>query len=96
VNLLIVNLPLLFIKLLPTYYSAILYIKATVVSVCLSVVQTGQGRVARANTRPLDLLAARNNRLGGFLAVQTSNLHPNKNIYNKKTTIFLKKKIEIK
>jgi hypothetical protein len=41
--------------------------------------------VARADTRPLDLLAARINRLGGLLAVQTSNLHPNKNIYNKKT-----------
>jgi hypothetical protein len=49
----------------------------------------GQGkaaRAARANTRPLDLLAARSNRLGGLLAVQTSNLHPNKYIYNKKIT----------
>jgi len=44
----------------------------------------GQGRAARANTRPLDLLVARSNRLGGLLTVQTSNLHPNKNIYNKK------------
>jgi len=55
-----------------------------------------QGRVARADTRPLDLLAARTNRLGDLLAVQTSNLHPNKNIYNKKPRIFLKKKIETK
>ncbi len=48
--------------------------------VCLSVVtnRAGQGRAARADTRPLDLLVARNNRLGGLLAVQTSNLHPNK------------------
>jgi hypothetical protein len=52
--------------------------------------------VAKVDTRPLDLLAARSNRLGGLLAVQTSNLHPNKNIYNKKTRIFLKKKIETK
>jgi len=67
------------------------------VFVCLSVVTNragqGQGRVAMANTRPLDLLAARINRLGGLLAVQTSNLHPNKYIYNKKTRFFLKKKI---
>jgi len=54
--------------------------------------KAGQGRVARADTRPLDLLAAHNNHLGGLLTVQTSNLHPNKNIYNKKTRIFLKKK----
>jgi hypothetical protein len=58
--------------------------------------RAGQGRATRADTRPLDLLSARNNRLGGLLAVQTSNLHPNKNIYNKKTRIFLKKKIETK
>jgi len=58
--------------------------------------QGGQDRVAMANTRPLDLLVARSNCLGGILAVQTSNLHPNKNIYNKKTRIFLKKKIETK
>jgi len=57
---------------------------------------TGQSRAARANTRPLDLLAAHSNRLGGLLAVQTSNLHPNKNIYNKKSRIFLKKKIKTK
>jgi hypothetical protein len=70
---------------------------------CLSVcgdkqdrARAGQGRAAKANTRPLDLLAARSNRLGGLLTVQTSNLHPNKNIYNKKTRIFLKKKIETK
>ncbi len=31
----------------------------------------GQGRVARADTHPLDLLAARNNRLGGlFILIQ--------------------------
>jgi hypothetical protein len=39
--------------------------------VCLSVVRAGQGRAARADTCPLDLLAARSNRLGGLLAVQT-------------------------
>jgi hypothetical protein len=69
-------------------------------SICLFVVTNragqGQGRAARADTCPLDLLAARSNRLRGLLAVQTSNLHPNKNIYNKKTRIFLKKKIETK
>jgi len=54
-----------------------------VVSVC----RDKQGKAA---TRPLDLLAARSNRL------QTSNLHPNKNIYNKKTRIKKKKKIETK
>jgi len=48
----------------------------------------GQGRAARADTRPLDLLAARSNRLGGILVVQTSNLHPNKYIYNKKLESF--------
>ncbi len=45
------------------------------VYVCLSVMtnraRQGQGRVIRANTRPLDLLAVRSNRLGGLLAVQT-------------------------
>jgi hypothetical protein len=51
----------------------------------------GQGRAARADTRPLDLLAARNNRLGGLLAVQTSNLHPNKIYIIKKLEFFLKK-----
>jgi hypothetical protein len=69
--------------------------------VCLSICgdkqgRAGQGRAARVDTRSLDLLAAHSNRLGGLLAVQTSNLHPNKNIYNKKTRIFLKKKIETK
>ncbi len=41
--------------------------------VCLSVVtnRAGQGRVAKADTRPLDLLVARSNCLGGLLAVQT-------------------------
>jgi len=58
--------------------------------------RAGQGKVARADTCPLDLLAACSNRLGGFLAVQTSNLHPNKYIYNKKTRIFLKRKRETK
>jgi len=60
--------------------AGILYIKATVVSVYLSVVtnRAGQGQ-GKANTRPLDLLAACSNRLGGLLTVQTSNLHPNKN-----------------
>jgi hypothetical protein len=49
----------------------ILYIKATVVSVCLWWQtwqvrgRAGQGRVARVYPCPLDLLAARNNRLGG-------------------------------
>jgi len=52
--------------------------------------------MARADTHPLDLLATRSNCLGGILVVQTSNLHPNKNIYHKKTRIFLKKKIETK
>jgi len=56
----------------------------------------GQGKAAKADTCPRDLLAARSNRLGGLLAVQTSNLHPNKYIYNNKTRIFLKKKIETK
>jgi len=73
-------------------------IKSNSVVVCLSMVtnRAGQGRAARADTRPLDLLAACSNCLGGLLTVQTSNLHPNKNIYNKKTIIFLKKKIETK
>jgi hypothetical protein len=46
----------------------------------------GQGRAAKADTHPVDLLAARSNRLGGLLAVQTSNLHPYIYIYiyNKK------------
>jgi len=62
--------------------------------VCMSVCgdkqgRAGQGRAARADTRRLDLLAARSNRLGGFLAVQTSNLHPNKNNNNNKTRFFL-------
>jgi len=71
------------------------------VSVCLSVVTNragvGQGR------HPLAIFSyrqgragAHSNRLSGLLAVQTSNLHPNKYIYNKKTRIFLKKKIETK
>jgi hypothetical protein len=101
------NNKIFFLKLHKGYVSLsmevrISYIKATVVfvclSVCLSVVtnRAGQGRAARADTRPLDLLAARSNRMGGFLTVQTSNLHPNKNIYNKKTIIFLKKIIETK
>jgi len=50
--------------------------------------KAGQGRAARVDTRPLDLMAARSNRLGGLLAVQTSNLHPNKYIYNKKLEYF--------
>jgi len=51
--------------------------------------RAGQGRATRVDTRPLDLLAARGNRLGGLLAVQTSNLHPNKNIYkNEKETLY--------
>jgi hypothetical protein len=58
--------------------------------------RAGQGRATRADTCPLDLLVTRSNRLGGLLAVQTSNLHPNKNIYNKKIGIFLKKKIKTK
>jgi len=33
--------------------------------------RAGQGKAARADTRPLDLLAACSNRLGGLLAVQT-------------------------
>jgi hypothetical protein len=32
--------------------------------------KVGQGRAASANTRPLDLLTARNNRLDDLLAVQ--------------------------
>jgi hypothetical protein len=56
--------------------------------------RAGQGKAAKVDTRPRDLLAARSNRLGGLLAMQTSNLHPNKNIYNKKTRI--KKKKETK
>jgi len=58
----------------------ILYIKAIVVSVCGD--KQGIGRAT--DTHPLHLLAACNNRMGGLLTVQTSNLHQNKNIYNNK------------
>jgi hypothetical protein len=47
----------------------------------------------------LDLLAARNNRLGGLLGWSSCSANfklANKNIYNKKIRIFLKKKIETK
>ncbi len=40
-------------------------------SVCLSICGDKHGKAARADTRPLDLLAAHSNRLGGLLAVQT-------------------------
>jgi hypothetical protein len=60
--------------------------------VCLSAVTNRARRPGQTPTQ----LAARSNRLGGLLAVQISNLHPNQNIYNKKIRIFLKKKIETK
>jgi hypothetical protein len=90
------------------------------VSVCLWW-QTGQGqgRAARVNTRPLNLLAARTNRLGGGKARQGKVGRPGQLLrgktggpasnqtkiqffkkfifiieHIKKTTIFLKKKIE--
>ncbi len=43
----------------------ILYIKVTVVSVCLFICGDKQGRGVKADTRPLDLMAALNNRMGG-------------------------------